>query len=58
MYLQQLLIFVLSCIDDAVYMDDAKEIEEYVMNDVGVIFHGELNNIKRRPWEYGQVRIL
>lgn len=42
------------CKDDAVYMDDAKEIEEYVMNDVGVIFHGELNNIKRRPWEYGQ----
>ncbi|CAI9568992.1 unnamed protein product [Staurois parvus] len=35
-------------------MDDEKEIEEYVMNDVGVVFHGELNNIKRRPWEYGQ----
>ncbi|KAM5157448.1 coagulation factor XIII A chain [Mantella aurantiaca] len=42
------------CKDDAVYMDDAKEIEEYVMNDVGVIYHGELNNIKKRSWEYGQ----
>lgn len=38
-------------------MDDEKEIEEYVMNDVGVIFHGEVNNIKTRSWEYGQVRI-
>ncbi|XP_069586806.1 coagulation factor XIII A chain [Ranitomeya imitator] len=42
------------CKDDAVYMDDEKEIEEYVMNDVGVIFHGEVNNIKTRSWEYGQ----
>ncbi|XP_040288441.1 coagulation factor XIII A chain [Bufo bufo] len=42
------------CKDDAVYMDDEKEIEEYVMNDIGVIFHGEVNNIKKRSWEYGQ----
>ncbi|KAM4689607.1 coagulation factor XIII A chain [Discoglossus pictus] len=42
------------CKEDSVYMDDEKEIEEYVMNDVGVIFHGELNNIKKRSWEYGQ----
>ncbi|XP_073423429.1 coagulation factor XIII A chain [Dendrobates tinctorius] len=42
------------CKEDAVYMDDEKEIEEYVMNDVGVIFHGEVNNIKTRSWEYGQ----
>ncbi|XP_075069121.1 coagulation factor XIII A chain [Mixophyes fleayi] len=42
------------CKEDAVYMDDEREIEEYVMNDVGVIFHGEITNIKRRSWEYGQ----
>ncbi|XP_073534820.1 coagulation factor XIII A chain [Phyllobates terribilis] len=42
------------CKEDVVYMDDEKEIEEYVMNDVGVIFHGEVNNIKTRSWEYGQ----
>ncbi|XP_072267856.1 coagulation factor XIII A chain isoform X2 [Pyxicephalus adspersus] len=42
------------CKEDAVYMDDEREIEEYVMNDVGVVFQGELNNIKTRPWEYGQ----
>ncbi|XP_068092949.1 coagulation factor XIII A chain [Hyperolius riggenbachi] len=42
------------CKEDAVYMDDEKEREEYVMNDVGFIFHGEISNIKKRPWEYGQ----
>ncbi|KAM4705040.1 coagulation factor XIII A chain [Rhinophrynus dorsalis] len=42
------------CKEDSVYMDDEREIEEYVMNDVGVIYHGELNNIKARSWEYGQ----
>ncbi|XP_053570678.1 coagulation factor XIII A chain [Bombina bombina] len=42
------------CKEDSVYMDDEREIEEYVMNDVGVIFHGDITNIKRRSWEYGQ----
>ncbi|XP_063779165.1 coagulation factor XIII A chain [Pseudophryne corroboree] len=42
------------CKEDAVYMDDEREIEEYVMNDVGVIFNGEISNIKKRSWEYGQ----
>ncbi|KAG8571659.1 hypothetical protein GDO81_011743 [Engystomops pustulosus] len=42
------------CKEDAVYMDDEKEIEEYVLNDVGVIYHGEVTNIKTRSWEYGQ----
>eukprot|EP00079_Xenopus_tropicalis_P011013 XP_002936471.1 PREDICTED: coagulation factor XIII A chain [Xenopus tropicalis] len=42
------------CKEDSVYMDDEREIEEYVMNDVGIIFHGEVSNIKKRSWEYGQ----
>ncbi|XP_053324193.1 coagulation factor XIII A chain [Spea bombifrons] len=42
------------CKEDSVYMEDEREIEEYVMNDVGVIFHGEINRIKTRSWEYGQ----
>ncbi|KAM9308289.1 coagulation factor XIII A chain [Gastrophryne carolinensis] len=42
------------CKEDAVYMDDQREIEEYVMNDVGVIFYGEITNVKKRPWVYGQ----
>uniref|UniRef100_A0A8C5PAZ8 Coagulation factor XIII A chain n=1 Tax=Leptobrachium leishanense TaxID=445787 RepID=A0A8C5PAZ8_9ANUR len=42
------------CKEDSVYMDDEREIEEYVLNDIGVIFHGEINHRKTRSWEYGQ----
>ncbi|XP_032105931.1 coagulation factor XIII A chain isoform X1 [Sapajus apella] len=42
------------CEDDAVYLDDEKEREEYVLNDIGVIFYGEVNDIKTRSWSYGQ----
>ncbi|KAG9479290.1 hypothetical protein GDO78_012781 [Eleutherodactylus coqui] len=42
------------CKEDAVYMDDEQEREEYVMNDSGVIFHGDVSNIKKRSWGYGQ----
>ncbi|KFQ19178.1 Coagulation factor XIII A chain, partial [Merops nubicus] len=39
---------------DAVYLDDEKEREEYVLNDVGIVFHGNINEIKLRSWSYGQ----
>ncbi|XP_019480321.1 PREDICTED: coagulation factor XIII A chain [Hipposideros armiger] len=42
------------CEDDAVYLDDDKEKEEYVLNDIGVIFYGDANNIRSRSWSYGQ----
>ncbi|XP_016016483.2 coagulation factor XIII A chain [Rousettus aegyptiacus] len=42
------------CEEDAVYLDDDKEREEYVLNDIGVIFYGDFNNIKSRSWSYGQ----
>ncbi|XP_025895543.1 coagulation factor XIII A chain [Nothoprocta perdicaria] len=42
------------CQQDAVFLDDEKEREEYVLNDVGVIFHGDVNDIKLRSWSYGQ----
>ncbi|KAK2534137.1 F13a1 [Columba guinea] len=42
------------CQQDAVYMDDEKEREEYVLNDVGIVFHGNINDIKLRSWSYGQ----
>uniref|UniRef100_H0V529 Coagulation factor XIII A chain n=1 Tax=Cavia porcellus TaxID=10141 RepID=H0V529_CAVPO len=42
------------CEEDAVYLDDEKEREEYVLNDIGVIFYGEYNDIKSRSWSYGQ----
>uniref|UniRef100_A0A8D0SF31 Coagulation factor XIII A chain n=2 Tax=Sus scrofa TaxID=9823 RepID=A0A8D0SF31_PIG len=42
------------CEEDAVYLDNDKEREEYVLNDIGVIFYGEFNDIKSRSWSYGQ----
>lgn len=42
------------CEEDAVYLDDEKEREEYVLNDIGVIFYGDFNDIKSRSWSYGQ----
>ncbi|XP_004628508.1 coagulation factor XIII A chain [Octodon degus] len=42
------------CEEDAVYLDDEKEREEYVLNDLGVIFYGDFNDIKSRSWSYGQ----
>lgn len=42
------------CEEDAVYLDDAKEREEYVLNDIGVIFYGDVSDIKSRSWSYGQ----
>ncbi|KAM6185861.1 coagulation factor XIII A chain [Rhynchocyon petersi] len=42
------------CEEDAVYLDDEKEREEYVLNDIGVIFHGNFQDIKSRSWSYGQ----
>lgn len=43
---------------DAVYLDDEKERQEYVLNDVGVVFHGNAEDIKTRSWSYGQVSCL
>ncbi|KAM6135445.1 coagulation factor XIII A chain isoform 1-T2 [Pterocles gutturalis] len=42
------------CQQDAVYLDDEKEREEYILNDVGIVFHGNINDIKLRSWSYGQ----
>ncbi|XP_077876627.1 coagulation factor XIII A chain isoform X2 [Ictidomys tridecemlineatus] len=43
------------CEEDAVYLDNEKEREEYVLNDIGVIFYGDFNDIKSRSWSYGQI---
>ncbi|KAG9476013.1 protein-glutamine gamma-glutamyltransferase 4 [Eleutherodactylus coqui] len=42
------------CIDDNVYMPDEDERKEYVLNDTGYIYIGSQNNIKARPWNFGQ----
>ena len=40
---------------DQVYMDKDEDRQEYVMNDVGIIYNGEFNNITSRSWNFGQV---
>ncbi|XP_039546433.1 coagulation factor XIII A chain-like [Pimephales promelas] len=39
---------------DQVYIPRESDRQEYVMNDVGIIFNGEFNNINSRSWNYGQ----
>uniref|UniRef100_A0A8C2EZF7 protein-glutamine gamma-glutamyltransferase n=1 Tax=Cyprinus carpio TaxID=7962 RepID=A0A8C2EZF7_CYPCA len=38
--------------DPGEYKDNERQ--EYVMNDVGIIYNGEFNNIAPRSWNYGQ----
>uniref|UniRef100_A0A4W6DDJ8 protein-glutamine gamma-glutamyltransferase n=1 Tax=Lates calcarifer TaxID=8187 RepID=A0A4W6DDJ8_LATCA len=42
------------CKDDAVYLPDESLLQEYVMNEDGVIYMGAWNNIGSIPWNYGQ----
>ncbi|XP_077125216.1 protein-glutamine gamma-glutamyltransferase 4 [Ranitomeya variabilis] len=42
------------CKDDNVYMPNEDERKEYVLNDTGYIYVGSQNNIKARPWNFGQ----
>ncbi|XP_037345777.2 protein-glutamine gamma-glutamyltransferase 2 [Pungitius pungitius] len=42
------------CPDDWVHMKDEMEINEYVMNEKGVIFKGSNNYIISANWDYGQ----
>uniref|UniRef100_A0A670ZQ26 protein-glutamine gamma-glutamyltransferase n=1 Tax=Pseudonaja textilis TaxID=8673 RepID=A0A670ZQ26_PSETE len=40
--------------EDDVYLESEAERQEYVMNEHGVIFHGNRNWIHPVPWNYGQ----
>ncbi|XP_072552612.1 protein-glutamine gamma-glutamyltransferase 2-like [Salminus brasiliensis] len=42
------------CPDDTVYMEKKEEREEYLMSQDGIIFVGEVKNIKRLAWNFGQ----
>ncbi|XP_049895373.1 protein-glutamine gamma-glutamyltransferase E [Epinephelus moara] len=42
------------CRDDQVYMENAKEVEEYVMNEQGVLYRGSKNYIMPLDWDLGQ----
>uniref|UniRef100_A0ACB8FCF1 Uncharacterized protein n=1 Tax=Sphaerodactylus townsendi TaxID=933632 RepID=A0ACB8FCF1_9SAUR len=44
------------CAEDAVFLDDERERQEYVLNDLGVIFYGDPDNIRSRSWNYGQAQ--
>ena len=44
------------CSDDQVYMANAKEREEYVLNDTGRVYMGNAVKPHGRPWAFGQVR--
>jgi len=42
------------CEEDAVYMQNEEEREEYVMNDTGKVWVGTHRNARGRPWVFGQ----
>ncbi|KAG1941462.1 protein-glutamine gamma-glutamyltransferase K [Pimephales promelas] len=39
---------------DHVYMEKDEDRQEYVMNDVGIIYNGEYHDITTRSWNFGQ----
>lgn len=44
--------------DDIVYLENENLLDEYVLNDRGVIFAGNYRQIGGRPWNFGQVLFL
>uniref|UniRef100_A0A8C5PZ60 protein-glutamine gamma-glutamyltransferase n=1 Tax=Leptobrachium leishanense TaxID=445787 RepID=A0A8C5PZ60_9ANUR len=42
------------CPDDAVFLNNEEERQEYVMNENGVVYVGNTNWISQRAWSYGQ----
>ncbi|XP_065150830.2 coagulation factor XIII A chain-like [Paramisgurnus dabryanus] len=39
---------------DQVYMEKDEDRQEYVLNDVGIIYNGDYDNVTSRSWNYGQ----
>ena len=46
---------VIFIIDDEVYMATTSDLEEYVLNDQGLLFQGSASHISPFRWYFGQV---
>ena len=44
-------------LDDSVHMREEKHLEEYIMNETGVIYAGTYDNMFTWPWNFAQVKI-
>lgn len=58
MYQRALTLYCLLCIlatGDAVYMDNEQSLEEYVLCQDGIIFHGSYKYPMPMAWNFGQV---
>ncbi|XP_031437099.1 coagulation factor XIII A chain-like [Clupea harengus] len=42
------------CPEDGVFLNNESQRTEYVLNEQGVIYNGETENVTQRPWNYGQ----
>ncbi|KAJ8268847.1 hypothetical protein COCON_G00114540 [Conger conger] len=40
--------------DDAVFLKEEEERGEYVLEESGILYHGEASDISARPWNFGQ----
>ncbi|XP_043563066.1 protein-glutamine gamma-glutamyltransferase 2 isoform X3 [Chiloscyllium plagiosum] len=43
------------CQEDAVYLPDEDLLQEYILNENGLLYHGSYTNIYTLPWNFGQV---
>lgn len=50
------LCFTLS--EDDVFLNNEDQRQEYIMNQNGLIFNGNINSIVARPWSFGQVCVI
>ncbi|XP_038662780.1 protein-glutamine gamma-glutamyltransferase 2 isoform X3 [Scyliorhinus canicula] len=43
------------CAEDAVYLPDEDLLQEYILNENGLLYHGSYANIYTLPWNFGQL---
>ena len=47
----------ISFIDDSVHMSEEKHLDEYIMNESGLIYAGTYDDMFTWPWNFAQVKI-